>query len=382
MRILAVGHTYTVDANRAKIETLAEQPDIDIRLVVPRAWRYTLEVHRTERHHQPTHYSLLSPPALLRGNEIQYLFFPDITAGLHSFRPDIIHVEQGPWALVHSQIILAKKLLAPQAKVIFFTWLNQPYRLSRPARLIERFNFRNSDWAIAGNQDGAALLQEHGFDHPISVLPQLGVDPQVYRPTGSPELRTELGLDQGLNIGFVGRIESEKGVQTLLEAFSALDPGPTLVFIGKGSRQAALAQTAADLKVTDRVRFLGVVPHASVPDYVNLLDVLVLPSVTSAHWKEQFGHVLIEAMACGVPTVGSDSGEIPHVIGDAGLIFPEGDVAALADALRRLLGDPLLRADLARRGRERVMHRFTNRRIAEETHHIYRELLSGNTPDA
>ena len=83
-----------------------------------------------------------------------------------------------------------------------------------------------------------------------------------------------------------------------------------------------------------------------MPAAAERLDCLALPSLTRPNWKEQFGRVLVEAMACQVPVVGSDSGEIPNLVGDAGLIVPEGDAAALAAALRRLRDDAVLRASL------------------------------------
>ena len=83
----------------------------------------------------------------------------------------------------------------------------------------------------------------------------------------------------------------------------------------------------------------GQVPSTEIPRLLNELDVLVLPSLTRRNWKEQFGRILIEAMACEVPVVGSSSGEIPHLIADAGLVFPEGDVEALRDALCKLMQD-------------------------------------------
>jgi glycosyltransferase involved in cell wall biosynthesis len=103
---------------------------------------------------------------------------------------------------------------------------------------------------------------------------------------------------------------------------------------------------------------------------------LVLPSRTRPNWVEQFGRVLIEAMASGVPVVGSDSGEIPNVIGDAGLVFPEGDIGRLRAHLQSLIDDPGLWAALARRGRERVQARYTQARIAAETVQVYREVLA------
>jgi glycosyltransferase involved in cell wall biosynthesis len=107
---------------------------------------------------------------------------------------------------------------------------------------------------------------------------------------------------------------------------------------------------------------------------MNALDLFVLPSETRPNWREQFGRVLVEAMACGVPVVGSDSGEIPTVVGDAGLSFPEGDAARLAECLRSLLADAALREELAQRGRERVLELFTVEQVAAQHYEIYRAM--------
>jgi glycosyltransferase involved in cell wall biosynthesis len=113
-----------------------------------------------------------------------------------------------------------------------------------------------------------------------------------------------------------------------------------------------------------------------MPDVLRGLDVLAGPSLTTPRWKEQFGRMLVEAMACEVPVIGSDSGEIPRVIGDSGLIVPEGDVIALREAIRRLYHDRTLRARLAKAGRQRVLERFTQTAIAEQTAEAYRRVLA------
>jgi glycosyltransferase involved in cell wall biosynthesis len=112
-----------------------------------------------------------------------------------------------------------------------------------------------------------------------------------------------------------------------------------------------------------------------MPDFYRSIDTLVLPSITRPNWKEQFGRVLIEAMACGVPPVGSESGEIPNGIGDGGLTFPEGDADSLRERLVRLARQPALRARLGERGRERVLACYTHRRIAEQTYAFYHRLV-------
>src|SRR5262249_55685300 len=90
------------------------------------------------------------------------------------------------------------------------------------------------------------------------------------------------------------------------------------------------------------------------PGYLNAMDLLAAPSQTTPRWKEQFGRMLLEAMATGVPVLASDSGEIPHVVGDAGRIVPEADESAWVDALRALLESPGLRQDLGARGLARA----------------------------
>ncbi len=123
--------------------------------------------------------------------------------------------------------------------------------------------------------------------------------------------------------------------------------------------------------------------HEEVPQYINLMNVLVLPSettykfktLTAVGWKEQFGHVLIEAMACKVPVIGSNSGEIPNVIGDAGLIFPEGEHLALQKCLIQLILNPQLKNELAEKGYKRLLNNYTNKALAEKLLSFYKILL-------
>jgi glycosyltransferase involved in cell wall biosynthesis len=111
--------------------------------------------------------------------------------------------------------------------------------------------------------------------------------------------------------------------------------------------------------------------------YYNAMDVLVSPSVATLKWKEQYGLVVLQAMNSQVPVIGSTCGETPHVIGDAGLIFQEGDVEALAMHLRGLQTNPSLRAELGRRGYERVQAHYTFRSIAARTYQVWKGLMNG-----
>jgi glycosyltransferase involved in cell wall biosynthesis len=113
-----------------------------------------------------------------------------------------------------------------------------------------------------------------------------------------------------------------------------------------------------------------------MPQFYQTADVLVLPSRPRPNWTEQFGRVLTEAMASEVAVVGSNVGEIPHVIGNAGTVFPEGDAVALADVLNRLVSVPAVRRDLGARGRARVLSHFTQQHVAGATLAVYRKLVT------
>ena len=159
----------------------------------------------------------------------------------------------------------------------------------------------------------------------------MGVNEDLFRPQAQPELRAELGIEpQEFVVGFVGRFVIEKGILTLLKALTPLkERSWKVVLLGRGELEAQIREEARRSGILDRLIIINSVPHDQVYRYINVMDTMVLPSetltaqttLTAKGWKEQFGHVLIEAMACQVPVVGSDSGEIPHVIQDAGLFF-------------------------------------------------------------
>jgi glycosyltransferase involved in cell wall biosynthesis len=188
-------------------------------------------------------------------------------------------------------------------------------------------------------------------------------------------------------VGYVGRLRAEKGLDVLIAALARLlrqqeppDPPPRLLLIGSGPAQATLEALAHAAGCAHAVEFCPALPPAQVAQQMAArLHALVLPSRATPVWKEQFGRVLVEAMACGVPVVGSSSGAIPEVIGGAGLTFAEDDAAALAACLQRLRQSPTLRATLAQRGRARVLQHYTQEHIAARTAACYRQLMQTGT---
>ncbi|MBD2180867.1 hormogonium polysaccharide biosynthesis glycosyltransferase HpsO [Aerosakkonema funiforme] len=388
MKILVASHTYIVDINREKLRALSRlESGIEVTVVVPRRWQpggVQNKIIETE-FIQEESFQVVPISNFSQNNQGLLTFGADIIDLLRRFRPQIIQVEQGSKALAYAQFITLNKLLGLKAKNLFFTWWNLPYQLKFPVSLLEAYNLGNTDGIIVGNQDGAEILRQRGYKGQISIMPQLGVDENIFQPQTQPEIAAKLGIQTSdFVVGFVGRFVEEKGLLALLEAMAGLRQHSwKLLLLGRGPLQSVLMERAAEYGIKERIILVESVPHNEVNKYINLMSTLVLPSqttyqfktLTAVGWKEQFGHVLIEAMACKVPTIGSDSGEIPHVIGKAGLVFPEGDVSALQNCILRLMEEPELRENLANMGYERAMTEYTNQALAKKLLDFYKQVL-------
>ncbi len=388
MRILVASHTYIVDLNCEKLRELAKlEPGIEVTIVVPQRWRPGGVQNRIveTRYWEDGSFRVVPVSNFSQNNQGLLTFGWDLIPLLREFKPQIIQVEQGSRALGYAQLITLNQLLGLGAKNLFFTWWNLPYTLKFPINLLEEYNLKRTDGVVVGNQDGADVLRQQGYGGPIKVMPQLGIDEQLFRPQPQPDLAQQLGILPGeFVVGFVGRFVEEKGLLTLARALSGLAELPwKWLLLGRGPLQAALEEQMTAAGLRDRLILVESVPHDAVPNYINLMNTLVLPSettdafktLTARGWKEQFGHVLIEAMGCQVPVIGSDSGEIPHVIQETGLVFPEGDSEALRDRLHQLMTQPQLAAELGKRGYDRALSVYTNRALAQELLAFYRQLV-------
>ena len=208
------------------------------------------------------------------------------------------------------------------------------------------------------------------------MIPQFGVDEEKFRRLDSTRLRRQFGAETSFTVGYLGRLVQEKGIDNLVRAIAISGAEVKLLVIGSGPFRKDLIRIAAEAGVEKQLKIIDHVLSTEVAEYLNCLDCLVLPSVTTLRWKEQFGRVLIEAMSCEVPVIASDSGEIPNVMGDAGLIFKEGDYRDLAEKIVMLRDNADLRLKLSKAGRERVLRKFTQKKIADQTYQAF-QWLSG-----
>jgi glycosyltransferase involved in cell wall biosynthesis len=288
---------------------------------------------------------------------------------------DIVHVWEEPYVFACAQVASA----APAgACVVPATFQNIRKRYPPPLALFERRVMRRAGGWIAFGETIREVQQGKPAyaSVPSRVIPP-GVDTVRFRPDASAgaELRAQLGWSgETPVVGFLGRFVPAKGLPLLMKALTHVKQPWRALFVGGGPLEPELSAFAA--RHPQRVRILTNVAHDEVPRHLNAMDLLCAPSQTTPAWREQFGRMLIEAMACGVPVVASRSGEIPHVVEDAGVLVDEADGARWTAEIERLLADPDARASLSARGLLRAQERFSWPVVARAHLAFFDELIT------
>ncbi|OYW31633.1 MAG: hypothetical protein B7Z47_00465 [Chthoniobacter sp. 12-60-6] len=362
--LLLIGHTYAALENRKKLHALAAHFDL---VCVTSASEQRLVLGRpasdfdNDSDAPARNYRLIRLPS--RGPTLTTFRYAGLATVMRSRRFDVVLVENEPWAVVCWQARFWKSLLQPHALFGEFTWEN----VERPGwkgfvlAPIYRAMTATTDFIIAGNQAASQLLQRHGARvEDVLVAPQLGIDLVNHQPASTAEraaLRQACGLPADAFIaGYCGRLTEEKGLHELLQACDELR-NIHLAILGSGRLESWL-------KIQQQTRpWLHLLPprlHFEIPAFLRCLDVFVLASkpvrTMAMCWEEQFGHVLIEAMACGVATLGSSSGAIPEVIGHEEAVFPHGDAGALAERIRAVMNDSTIAQSQLERTRRLYNH--------------------------
>ncbi|HEX9993985.1 MAG TPA: glycosyltransferase [Acidimicrobiales bacterium] len=266
---------------------------------------------------------------------------------------------------------LARRLRAPHAVLVFETLTTMPLYRVPPWRPILRRTLRRADCFVGFSQKAVDHLVAMGAPAERCAVVHPGVDTDRFRPAPV--------LEPGPEVLFVGMLRAnwgaDKGVHDLVAAAERLAPevdGFRLTMVGDGHLRPALEARAA---TAPWLRVAGRRPRAEIPDVLRAGRVLVLPSKTTPKWEEQFGFVLVEAMACGLPVVATRSGVIPEVVPPWNPLVPEGDPAALAEGIRAALGPD--GEAWGRRNREHVLERFDLTQQAKHLRDVLGDLVAG-----
>lgn len=355
-RLLTISHSYVVALNRRLAHEMARQGSGD--------WSVTAAA--PERYHGDLRPITFEPFDGEACDTVQLPVCLDRHPHVMSYRGlralladdwDVVHCWEEPYVVAALQAVRGVR---PRARLVVSTFQNIAKRYPWPFAAIERRVMTRADGWIAFGRTAHDTANRRALyrDRPSRIIPP-GVDVDRFQPdlASGQAIRCRLTWPgDAFVVGYLGRFVPEKGLRVLMEALRRMRSDWRALFVGGGLLEPELRAFASEH--AGRVHVQTGIDHTHVPDWLNAMSVLAAPSQTTARWREQFGRMIVEALTCGVPVVASDSGEMPFVVGPAGVVVPEGDAEALAAALDRLAGDAASRTSLAACGLARVRETF------------------------
>jgi glycosyltransferase involved in cell wall biosynthesis len=365
-KLLVVSHPSVVSVNQEVYREL-QRRGWETTIVLPSRWRSEYSLKDVQPQVLDGMQQALRPvPVGLRGHPQRHFYLANARAIAAEARADVAFVEAEPFSVAATQWAGALGRLGLPFGVQCAENIDRRFPL--PVRLMRSRVLREAAFVAARSDSAARLALAWGAKGEVALAPH-AVPLWKDVPTAGARPFT---------VGYAGRLVASKGLHDLLDAVRTLQAPVELLLIGDGEQRQELEGQAIP---GSRVRILDSLSHDEMASGYAQLDVLVLPSHTTPTWKEQFGRVIVEALWCGVPVVGSDSGEIPWLIEltGGGLVFSEGDSEALAARLRELREEPLLRERLAQSGRAAVERLFS---VPAATDALERLLVNAAAPRA
>jgi glycosyltransferase involved in cell wall biosynthesis len=345
-RLLVVSHPSVVSVNQEVYGEL-QRRGWDVTIVLPSRWRSEYSLRDIEPQVlDGMAASLRRTPVALRGRPQRYFYLARCSALAKAARPDVAFVEAEPFSLAAAQWGWTLKRLGIPFGVQCAENIDRRFPL--PVRLVRSRVLRDAAFVATRSETAGRLARAWGARGEVALAP--------HAVPSWPD--APVRHERPFTVGYAGRLVPSKGLLDLLAAMRRLQAPVELLLIGDGEQRAELEGQPIP---GSHVRVLDDVAHDQMASGYAQLDVLALPSHTTPTWKEQFGRVIVEALWCGVPVVGSDSGEIAWLIEltGGGLVYPEGDSEALAARLAQLREQPELRERLARTGRAAVERLFS-----------------------
>jgi len=339
-RLLIVSHPAVVITNQEVFATLAAQ-GFDVHLVTPMLWR---NEYQEESFEAPTHPELIGRhtkiPVLFAGKPQRHLYRRSVAATIRRIRPDVIYIEEECFSLPAAQWAFAAKRQGIPFGLQ--AWENVDRPLPWAIKRLRRWVLRACSFVVARTPAAKKMVEQWGTRATVAVIGSPVPSAFVERSSSH----------EGFVVGGAGRLVEEKGFALVAEAIRQL-PGARFRLAGDGPQRPALEALGAEV-ITSYT-------HATMPEFFHSVDVVVLFSRSTPTWTEQFGRVLVEALAQETPVIGSSCGEIPWVIATTkgGFVVGEGDLAELVAALRRLQDNAQLCRDLGQAGRACVEEHFS-----------------------
>jgi glycosyltransferase involved in cell wall biosynthesis len=363
VRVVSISHSAVFHNARLRYVPLAKSDEIDLTVIVPHKWNEYGKEYVAE---PPT-------PALdIRIRTVRFRdagiakwymhYYPGLAKFIEEVRPDVLHLWEEPWSFIalHAARLCSRFGMS----LVLETDQNILRRLPPPFEQIRRYTLQRTDTLIVRSPEALEVSRACGFRGQAATV-EYCFDPNEFRPLDRASARAEFPTE-GFTIGYAGRLVAEKGLFTVLDALYKCDQNVRFLLLGDGPDRGRLQRRANELGLANRVSFFAGVPPDKVVKFINALDCLVLMSETTRSWKEQFGRVIMEAHACGVPVIGSDSGSIPAVVERGGWIVSEKDSIALRTLLDRLAVSPWEVAAAAKAARRQAVTRFSQKKVSSD----------------
>lgn len=330
MKLLMVWHAGGVRSYFERYTHLAEQYE-EVKVIVPDKWNEGGKLVGINNAIKLADNCLIVPVKIYFKKQAIFLFNQEqLEKHIDEFQPDVVHIHEEPWSFCTFQVLKAcRKIHNKNKKIILDSAAINYEKKFFPFSYIEKMTYQSSDLIFARNDEVVDVLKNRGYKGKIKILGN-GVDTSIFKQNG-----TFIDKQQ---IIFVGRLIESKGVFVLLEAFEKLTKNNKnekikLFFLGSGESENELKKLVSEQGLSDRVNFHERVESQEVAKFISESRVLVLPSISTKKWKEQFGRVLVECLVLGRPVLGSTCGEIPNVVNNEKYVFNENDVDDLYEHL-------------------------------------------------
>lgn len=377
MHLAIVSHACVTDINQqvyAEIEKMGHQVDLIVpsNFIAPGLANQPISVKRWPS---------------FKGRILEYPIYFNKSIPLHFYKrslkkfflnskPDAVYVAEEPYSISCFQ---ALNSALPHTKAIgFYSAQNIKKDYPYMFRKMEQFVYEHSSLAVSISKDVTKVLRDKGFKNKVCEMP-LGVDEEHFIISSQlrEETRKRLNIPiEGFVIGYAGRMVKEKGIDLLIRSFEFIQRQKSntyLLLVGRGPLLESMKKLTSKMEIKHKVFFIDDAAHSEMPKWFNCMDVHVLPSITMPNWREQFGRVLIEAAACGIPSIGSSSGEIPFVLESLGMnsVFQEGQETQLANEILNASQKRTRSEDI----RKITIGKYGNKGIANQLINAFEEVI-------
>jgi len=373
LKIAIVSHSYLEPENRKNVAALADFTTV--RAIVPSQGPVLvfLKYRFQDDQNSP---DIFKPLRAFWFSYSGYILC-SLDLGFRQFKPDIINVEYNPWSLMFFQSLIYRALFCRHAKIVCTlkknTFTTRSNFRGWVKEKLARWTLRRTDFVIAGSDLVRHMLAEK-FTYPtdrMAVAHHLGVDTKLFSPAEPKPDSDEI------IVGFTGRLTEEKGVLDLIEAVKLCRQRGQLPvklrLLGQGDLSERLAEMA---KAEYWLEVLPPVPNALVAGFLTKLDIFVMPSHVVYDHEEHDAHALMEAMSCGVVSIGCRSGIIPELLGDGtGILIKPNDSEALTEAIAGLCRDAETRQKLGALSRSKAEVEFSLKAVAQQRSEIFRKII-------